>query len=315
MSKYLIVDGDSLGHAANSTPKLSIGELPVQAIFGFLRMLRQQMAFFPGYTPIVCWDGASWRKQIFSEYKANRDRKETKWEVKQAKAKDAYSTQVPYIKKALRMLGIAQLWSVNMEADDLAAILVDRYTSKGGTCVLISGDKDWIQLVGPNVKWRDIVNKREVTTKNFEEFTGVKTPKQFVEIKALAGDQGDNISGVGGIGEKGAVEFLKTYGSFRQFMNMATLEMTPAQFKKLPKKHRDLVDDETKAITFAHNIDLMDLRTSARPAPQDLRLDKGEASKEKFQRFCELLVFKSILQELDDWLSVFPAFPAYLETV
>ena len=78
--------------------------------------------------------------------------------------------------------------------------------------------------------------------------------------------------------------------------------------RKLPKKFRDLCDDESKLVTFGLNIDLMDLRTKKRPAPINLKLTPGAASVQKFRDFCDLLMFRSITQEFDNWLSVFPAF-------
>lgn len=317
MSKnYLLIDGNSLGHYYNNGAKLSIGEMPVQAILGFLKGLRQQIALHQNYAPIVLWDGASWRKLMFPDYKEIRDREETKAEIKLKENKEAYKKQAPYIKKALRFLGVTQVQAMNMEADDLGAILVDRYANQGGSIVMLTGDKDWLQLVDQKVVWKDPINdrlisltnmNREGTETRFKELTGVDTVEKFVQVKALCGDTGDSVPGVGGIGQKGAVDFINEYGTVANFLNMAILEKT-IDVKKLPKKFRNLVEDEEKAILFSRNIELMDLRTTARPAPFNLTVDKGEPSYEKFEHFCELLLFKSITKELADWLRVFPAF-------
>jgi 5'-3' exonuclease len=194
-----------------------------------------------------------------------------------------------------------------MEADDLGAILCDRYTAQGSKIVLLTGDKDWLQLIGPGVVWRDFINNRLVNQTNFEEMTGVSTIKQFLEIKALSGDMGDGVPGVGGIGAKGALEFVKEYGCFADFTNNVIFHKT-IDLKKLPKKYRDLVEKEEKAMAYALNIKLVDLRTTARPAVQNLIIDKGEPSYEKFHQFCELLMFRSITQELAEFLRIFPAF-------
>lgn len=317
MSKnYLLIDGNSLGHYYNNGAKLTIGDTPVQAIFGFLKGLRQQISLFQNYTPIVLWDGASWRKLMFPDYKEIRDREETKAEIKLKEAKDGYKKQQPYIKKALRFLAVTQVQALNMEADDLGAILVDRYSSQGGSIVMLTGDKDWLQLVGPKVVWKDPINdrlvsltnmNREGTATRFKDLTGVDTVEKFVQVKGLCGDAGDSVPGVGGIGQKGAVDFINEYGSVANFLNMAIFEKT-IDVKKLPKKFRNLVEDEEKAILFKRNLELMDLRTTARPAPFNLTIDKGEASYEKFEQFCELLLFKSITKDLPDFLRVFPAF-------
>jgi len=306
--KYLVIDGNSLGHFANNGGRLMIGDQPVHAIYNFLRTLRQKISIHGQYTPLVLWDGMSWRNQVFSDYKAIRDKADTPNERKLLAKKEEYKKQSPYIKKALRFLGIAQVSAINMEADDLAAIISDRYVAQGHQVALLTGDKDWIQLVGPNVVWRDFINDRVVTKTSFEEFTGVKTPKQFVEVKALCGDAGDSIPGVGRVGEKGAIDFINTYGSFSEFLNLTSLHMPAAEFKKLPKKYRDLVVDESKAIIFERNIGLVDLRTTERPDPINFKIDQGDPSMDKFEQFCEILLFKSITQELSDWMRVFPAF-------
>lgn len=308
-TNYSLIDGNSLGHYYNNAKPLSIGETQVQAIYHLLKGLRSHVASFQNYQPVVLWDGASWRKLMFAAYKENRDKKETKNEIRMQEMKDAYKKQVPYIKKALRFLGVPQVWALNMEADDLGAILTDRYAKGGSKIILLTGDKDWLQLVGPGVVWKDFANDRLVTTKNFEEFTGCENVRQFIEVKALSGDTGDNIAGVGGIGQKGAVEFIRQYGSVASFTNGVILEKS-IDLKGVPKKFRNLVEDEDKAITFSRNIDLMDLRTTVRPAPINLQVDKGAPDKEKFRQFCDLLLFKSITKDFDEWISVFPQFRA-----
>lgn len=315
--KYLLVDGNSLGHLANNGSKLSLGDMPVQAIYGFLRGLRATLALYNGYTPIVTWDGASWRKVMFSDYKAIRDKADTPNEIALLEMKQLYKRQTPYIVKALKLLGVTQVRAFNMEADDIGAMLVDRFTAQGAKVVMLTGDKDWLQNVGPNCHWRDVkeqkpnkdgyIKPRVVKPENFEEYTGVKTIQQFVEVKALCGDTGDSVPGVGGVGEAGAIDFVNKYGSFDNFVNMAVFEKS-IDMKKLHKKIRDLIEDEAKAITFSRNLKLVDLRTPHRPEMINLSVDKGEPSLERFRAFCELLCFKSITQELAEWLRAFPHF-------
>lgn len=306
MSDVILVDGNSLGHFANNGARLSIGEFEVQAIYNFLKNLRRSMETHAQFRLFVLWDGASWRNMMFPEYKSNRDKTETKAEQEQMARRAMYHKQRPYIQKALRLLGVPQIKAANMEADDLAPILIDKF-KKSGRVLMFTGDKDWIQLVEKGVIWRDFANQRMITSRNFEEKTGVKTARQFVEVKALSGDSGDGIAGVGGIGETGAISFINEYGSFADFVNMVTLEKT-INFDKLPKKFKALIEDEQKAISFQRNIDLVDLRTSARPAPINLNVDKGAPNIESFRKFCDLLLFKSITEDLDQWVSVFPAF-------
>lgn len=306
-TNHLIIDGNSIGNAASNVRVLTIGDMQVQGIYNFLKMVRSYVGLYQHYTPVVLWDGASWRNMAFPDYKSDREALNTKHDIKAAEAKAHYKKQVPYIKKALSFLGVPQVIAMNMEADDMAAIMTDRYVAAGGRVLLMTGDQDWLQLVGPKVVWKDPIRDRMVTEKNFEEFTGVQTVRQFVEMKALFGDKGDSIPGVGGVGKDGAIEFLKTYGSFNNFINMVTIEKS-VEFNKLPKKYRDLIEDEAKAIRFERNIKLMDLRTTARPAVMNLQVDKGDPSLEKFSRFCDLLLFKSITSDLANWVGVFPQF-------
>lgn len=303
---YILVDGNSLGNFANGARKLSIGDMPVQAIYGFLRTLHKTCATFAFSQPIVLWDGLSWRKKHFSDYKSNRDRVETKHEIRMAEERALYHRQKPHIQRALTHLGIPQVIANNMEADDLGAIMADRYAAQGAQVILFTGDKDWIQLVGPKVVWFDFANNRKITHKTFEEMTGVSTIRQFVEVKALSGDQGDGIPGVGGLGEKGAKDFLAQYGSFNSFFEQVTFG--EIKLDGLPKKIRALVEDETKALIFSRNLELMDLRTPARPKPEGLVIEKGTPSVDAFRDFCEDFMFRSFLQDLELWISVFPAF-------
>jgi 5'-3' exonuclease len=312
MTKYLIIDGNSIGHAANNGPTLVLGDFQVQAIFNFIRKLRSNVGVYGQYTPIVLWDGVSWRKQISGDYKLNRESNETKAEKLVMARKNAYLKQLPMIHKALGFLGIPQVSALNMEADDLAAILTDRYVAQGHSVILLTGDQDWLQLVGPKVVWRDPINNVTVNVSNFQEKTGVPTSKMFTEVKALSGDKGDGVVGVGGIGKKGAVDFINQYGSFDNFLNMVCLEKT-VDITKLHKKFRDLVEDEAKAIMFSHNLSLVDLRTSVRPDMVGLRMNKGTPDIEKMRRFCELLLFQSITKDFDNWISTFPHFRNHME--
>lgn len=309
MNRYLLIDGSNITHAANGAKKLTVGETQVQAIFGFLRTLRKICATYPGVTPIVLWDGASWRNIDFPDYKANREKADTRSDKIQQDARKAARAQMPAIKKGLELLGVAQVRATNMEADDLAAILGDRYLGRGDKIILVSGDKDWVQLVQPNMIWFDpIVDRKIRTPADVQGALGYKVAdfRQFLEMKCIMGDLGDNISGVGGIGEKGAQEFMETYGSVANFSAMVldgTLDVN-----KLPKKIRDFAESEEKQMIFQRNLRLMDLRTTARPAPVNMQIDKGTPDIDRFRTFCERLMFRSFTKDLSAWISVFPAF-------
>lgn len=274
--------------------------------------------------PIILWDGASWRRMKFTEYKANRDKRDTKHEVEAAKAKDDFKSQVPYIRLALKHLGVRQMFAINYEADDLAGVLVERYTKEERKVVMVSADKDWVQLLRPNAIWIDPVRDYRLTAKSISErlgwnpakgkivcakgdqiegFIGVPSPQAWLEMKALMGDMGDNIPGVGGIGPKGALELVKTYGSVASFFNqIADKSVDPTT---LPKKLRDFAEDPAKHDLYRRNIQLMDLRSPERPAWINAKIDKGELNREKFAGFCNRLAFNSITTDLDKWIEPF----------
>lgn len=303
--QFLIVDANNIGHIGQSMKPLTLGTMQVQAIYGFLRILRSYVQKYSFATPVVLWDGLSWRKTIYPEYKANRERAETKHEIEKQASNKAYQAQRPYIEKALSFLGVTQVKAQNMEADDLAAIMTKLYTGQGHRVTLLTEDQDWLQLVGPSCALERPKSKDRVTVQVFESITGCKDARTFVEKKALMGDGGDHIKGVGGVGEKRALEFLAEHGSFNQFLNDVMLTKN-IDIKTLPKWKRDLVEDEAKSLAFDFNIKLVDLNTTARPAPAGMHVSPGEPSPENFRKMCDLLLFKSITDQFETWISAFP---------
>lgn len=309
MDRYLLIDGMNIAHAANNTKTLKVGDTQVQAIYHFIKIIRKFIANYPTAKPAVLWDGASWRYMDFPEYKSNRKNEDTPAAKKAADMKKVAESQIPAIKKAMSLLGVPQVRSSNMEADDLAAIMGDRYVDKGHKVILVSGDKDWVQLVRPGMIWFDPIKGRKIMKPaDMKDALGydLQSFEAFLEMKCLMGDTGDGIGGVGGIGDKGAIEFLNTYTSTANFSNMlldGTLDP-----KKVPKKFRDFAESEDKQITFRRNVRLMDLRTNKRPAPINLKVDAGTPDIERFRTFCNRLMFRSITAELETWISVFPQF-------
>ena len=300
----MLVDGSNVGHAAAAAPKLSVGEIETHAVLGFLRTLRGACARFPNLAPVVLWDGRSWRKDLSSTYKGSRDDKPTTAnEEKLAEVRASFKAQRPLIMKALATIGVAQMVAANLEADDLAGMLVTRYAAQGHNILMVSGDKDWITLVRPKVGWMNPVpsngSHKTVTAMNFEKEMGVKNGRAWLEVKALAGDPSDEIPGVGGIGEKGAKDLINAYGSVVDFLNASITE------KKLPKKYQALADDVAKQTIFHNNLKLMDLQHKEIPAPVGLRVVKKPADIEALKALCRELLFQSILTDPEMWLEPF----------
>lgn len=309
MHGYLLIDGNSVAYAATAAQKLHVGQNEVQGIFGMLRTMRSMVTTYSQLTPIVLWDGQSWRLEHFKEYKASRDKEGTdekplsKAELEQQQVRESLRAQKKHIMTALKLLGVTQMRAQNLEADDLAGMLVGRYQGTGKKIMMISGDADWIQLVGPGTGWRDHRSDKRVTMGNIKEVLGVDQPQQWLEVKALMGDKSDEISGVGGIGQKGAVELINTYGSVASFLNQ--VNEGSLDLKTLHKKFRDLAEDTDKHAIFTRNMRLMDLRSKDIPRPVDLRITKAELDLAGFEKFCRVLCFQSFLTDLPGWCEPF----------
>jgi 5'-3' exonuclease len=322
----LLIDGSNITHAANNGGALRVGDLPTQAIFGVLRTLRPMMSIYTMLTPVVLWDVKSWRHMVFDEYKGNRNKVAVKpHELKAEQLRKEYVKQLPFVKQGIKLLGIKQMSALNYEADDLAGMITERLQKTGKRAVMISGDKDWVQLMSPNVAWIDPIRDYRLTLKTLEnklgvqkgkpDFTvvkdgsqvegwvGVPSPRAWLEIKCLMGDTSDSIPGVGKIGPKGAVEFVREYGSFSSFLNQCADKSIDTA--KLPKNLRDLAESDEKQEIFRRNMRLMDLRTVERPTPVALETVHEPLDPVAFETFCKDMLFNSITNDLEGWLQPF----------
>lgn len=306
MRGYVLIDGNSVSYAAAATRVLSVGNQQVHIVYGMLRTVRAISGTYPALTPIVLWDGDTWRKDYFKEYKASRDAEGTE-EKPLSKAQEMLQAQREQVKgqkklvmEGLRLVGVTQMRAQNLEADDLAGMLVRRWKGNGNKIVLISGDEDWIQLVEDGVSWRDHRSDKRVSISTLKEAKGVETGRQWLECKALMGDTSDEVPGVGGIGEKGAAELINTYGSVASFINQVTEGSLDPM--KLPKKFRDFALSVDKQVIFGRNMRLMDLHSPAIPKPVDLRVWNDPMNRPKFEAFCKTLCFQSMLTDMPGWL-------------
>jgi DNA polymerase I len=199
----LVFDGQNVAYREwFSKAGLSHNGKPTGAILGFLRQLRSLLELYPGEVAI-CWDSRrSLRREFHSEYKANR---RNGGEIPD-QIKDVF-TQIEDLRDhILPRIGYPnQHIQDGFEADDLVAVLcqrpIDAYR------VIISSDNDLFQCLGPSVFMHNVYTKKKYTYKDFQEEYGV-TPRRWPDVKAMAGDVGDNVIGVKGIGIKTAVRAL-----------------------------------------------------------------------------------------------------------
>lgn len=306
MKGYILIDGNSLSYAAAATRVLSVGAQQTHIVYGVLRTVRAIAGTYPALIPIVLWDGASWRKDFFAEYKSSRDAEATeekpltKAQIELQKCRDAVKDQKKLLMEGLKLIGVTQMRAQNLEADDLAGLLVRRWKGNGNKIALITGDEDWLQLLDEGVFWRDHRSDKRVSLSTLKEKKGVENGRQWLECKALMGDTSDEVPGVGGIGEKGAVELVRTYGSVASFINqMIDGTIDP---KSLPKKFRDFGQSEEKQAAFMRNMRLMDLNSTHIPPAADMRVWRQPIDRPKFERFCKALCFQSILTDMEGWL-------------
>lgn len=298
MTTTLVIDGNALGYSNNYANKLSAGDQQTQAIFGTFKSIAALKRKFQHEEVLVLWDGrARWRYDLYPQYKSNRESTPEK-----KAEREAYKSQRPFIVEGLKALGLKQITVFNCEADDLAAYFSKKLTeSPLNQVILVTGDKDWLQLVTEQVDWYDPIRDEYVNHKRFPAFTGYGTSRAFVESKALQGDTSDTISGVGGVGEKRAKDLLDKYGSVIDFLKLSADEV-----KDECKALRDFHASKEGRANFVRNIRLMSLTNSASLIDfNDKEVIKGEADFEAFREVCQRFAFNSILVKFDEFISPF----------
>ncbi len=200
-----IIDGSSyIFRAYYAIRSLSNSKgLPTNAVFGFTQMLLRLLKDEnPKYLAMV-FDSKepSFRKEKYPKYKANREG-----------PPEDLIPQFEYIHKVTQALNIPILIKPGFEADDIIATLVHQILPKNEGAVVVTGDKDLMQLVDDRILLLDTMKDRRIDAKGVLEKFGVR-PDQVVEVQALAGDPGDNVPGIPGIGPKTAGQLIAQYGS------------------------------------------------------------------------------------------------------
>jgi DNA polymerase-1 len=202
--RLFLVDGSSyIYRAFFALPPLTGPHgLPTHAVYGFTTMLLKLLSEArPDYAAVV-FDapGATFRDELYDRYKANRT----------AMPGDL-SAQIPWIHRVVAALRLHEICIPGVEADDVIGTLIDRLVGPELECVVVTGDKDLMQLVGPRVKLWDTMRDKWTDAAAVEARFGVP-PERVVDVMALMGDSIDNIPGVSGIGEKTAVAVIQAFG-------------------------------------------------------------------------------------------------------
>lgn len=277
--KLFLIDGSSylfrafyaIGHLSNSKG------LPTNATYGFIQMLLKVLKEHrPDYLAVIFDSKApTFRSEVYKEYKANRPA-----------MPETLSPQIPYIKKIIEGYRIALLEMEGYEADDLIGTVAKRLESEVDV-VVITGDKDILQLVSDRIQVYDTMKEKRFGVEEVIQRFGV-SPEQVVEVMGLSGDAVDNIPGVPGIGEKTAIQLIKTYGSIENLL--AHVEEIPQ--KKLKgnlKTYGDLARLSRQLATIHTDVPVHSQLKDFSLSPPDLK-----SLKEIFKE----LEFNKLLKEL-----------------
>ena len=211
----------------------------VSAVFGFFNII---MMLIRQYNPdflIVAMDskGKTFRHQMYDQYKANRD-----------KTPEDLHAQIPVIEHILDEMHIPHYAQVGMEADDIVATICKNALACNMDCVMVTGDKDLLQLVRDGVSALRPPRKGEheyklCNSEEVKELFGVQ-PNQIVDYLTILGDSSDNVPGIAGIGEKGAVKLLTEFGTLEQVYKHPELTSKAVQAKlEAAKDHLQLSHD------------------------------------------------------------------------
>ncbi|HEX6900027.1 MAG TPA: DNA polymerase I [Thermoanaerobaculia bacterium] len=217
---------------------------PTNAVYGFIQMLRKLLRDEnPELVGVALEGGRTVRSDKFEDYKANR-----------APMPEDLRGQLPWIRRVLEAYRIPVLELAGYEADDVLGSLSCRAAEAGYDVVLVSADKDLMQLVEPRVSLYHTGRTKLYGPKDVEEDFGVP-PEKVADVLALMGDSIDNIPGVPGIGEKGAKGLIQEYGSLENLLERAD-EVSRKAYREGLQQHADQARLSKELSTIHTNLEI-----------------------------------------------------------
>ena len=237
--KLMVIDGNSIVNRAfyGVSQNLSTRDgLPTNAIFGFLNILFKLLEEEKPEGLAVAFDmrAPTFRHLAYEGYKAQRKG-----------MPEELAVQMPVLKEVLDAMNIRRCELEGWEADDLLGTMARINGAEGGTTVIVTGDKDSLQLIDEHTTVKLVTTRmgqtttRAMTPETFREEYGFD-PIHMIDLKALMGDTSDNIPGVKGIGEKTAMALMAQYPSIHDlYANLDKVEAKPAMLKKLTEGEAD----------------------------------------------------------------------------
>ncbi len=238
-SNYVFRAFYAIRHLSNSKG------FPTNAVYGFATMLMKLLRERKPDYIAVAFDlkGPTFRDEVYESYKANR-----------APTPDALIPQIPFIKDVVRGLSIPVLEKEGIEADDLIATLARRYAEKGMKVFIVSGDKDFLQMVSEDIMVVDTMKDRLYDIDGVKGRFGV-VPKKVVDVLALTGDASDNIPGVPGVGEKTAQRLVAEFGSLEGVLGHLD-DIKNARLKESIGRHADQARLGRQLVTLMTDADV-----------------------------------------------------------
>lgn len=209
MKRFVIIDGNSLLFRAFFAMREMVTRdgIYTQGVFAFINMLNKILEdYHPDYIAVAFdMKAPTFRHTAYPEYKAGR-----------LKTPMELLSQIPLMQEVLQAMNITVLEKEGFEADDLIGTMTAKAADAGLESLIITGDKDALQLVSENTYV--VLNRKGMTDfdlydlEKMQERYGL-TPQEFIDLKGLMGDKSDNIPGIPGVGEKKGITLLKEYGS------------------------------------------------------------------------------------------------------
>jgi DNA polymerase-1 len=281
--------------------------LPTNAIFGFTRMLIKLIEDrSPEYIGMF-FDakGPTFRHEMYKEYKANRP-----------PMPEDMAMQIPYIKKITAAFNLPIIEMPGYEADDLIGTLARKAEKEGFNVVMVTGDKDFMQLVTDKTAIWDPMKETTIDQDSIREKFGIE-PGQMIDVQGLSGDSADNVPGVPGIGPKTSLELVKKYNSMTALYEKLETIQKKKQRENLETYRdqaflsRDLVTINTEAPVA---LDLANFKVAA---PDDKKLtelyktlefrqlqqsvpEQADLSKKDYQAIMEMDALSALISRLEN---------------
>ncbi|MBT4375170.1 MAG: DNA polymerase I, partial [Nitrospina sp.] len=281
--QFYLIDGSSYIFRAffGVRQQLSTSNgFPTNALYGFINMLQKVIRDEKPDYLVVAFDSPdkTFRHKIYPNYKANRDA-----------PPEELSRQFPYFEPLVTAYGLSSIRRPGFEADDIIGTLAKKGQQKGLDIVIVSGDKDMMQLISPHIYMLDTMKNKKFMDKEVVEKFGVQADK-VVEVMGLMGDSSDHIPGVTGVGPKTAAELIRKFGSIEAlYKRIDEVEKKNVKEKLERDKEnafmsRELVSIDTE-MDLEFNSDLMIL---------------GKIDSVKLKKMFEEFEFVSFLEGMQD---------------